>query len=255
MIRLIRPPAGAILPLALAFAIAACASSGCAWMYSAPTPVATKFYPASPNAQASTLLVLLPGRGDEMTSWAEHGFMDDLRVAGLSIDVIAVDASIGYYMKETIVERVRTDVLEPAHQKGYRHVWIGGASMGGLGALIMASRVPGTFDRVILLSPYLGPSSLIDQIAAAGGPARWTPTDLKDPYQRIWRWLQQYREPGAPMPVMTLGFANQESLATANRLLGQLLPADRVFSMDGKHGWAWWRPLWQREFAAFARGL
>ena len=233
----------------------ALAPAGCAWMYSAPAPVPTQFYPASPNRQASTLLVLLPGRGDKMTDWAGHGFVDDLKAAGLPIDVVAVDAHIGYYMKETIVDRVRTDVVEPARQRGYRHIWIGGASMGGLGSLILASRLPGTFDRVILLSPYLGPSSLIDQITQAGGPARWTPTDPNDPYQHVWRWLQQYRQPGAPMPVMTLGFANQESLAPAHRLLAQLLPADRVFSIDGKHGWAWWRPLWQRELAAFARGL
>jgi pimeloyl-ACP methyl ester carboxylesterase len=126
--------------------------------------------------------------------------------------------------------------------------------MGGLGALIVASRLPGAVDRLFLLSPYLGPSSLIREIEAAGGPARWTPTKPDDPYQRIWRWLQRYREPGTPMPPMMLGFARQEGMAPAHRLLAQLLPADRVFEIDGVHGWVAWRQLWQREWAAVARG-
>ena len=227
--------------------------SGCAWMYSAPVPLHTESYPVSATSPASTLLVLMPGRGDKATAFAEHGFVTDLRAAGLAVDVVAADAHMGYYMKETIVERMWTDVLAPARQR-YKQIWIVGVSMGGLGSLIVASKLPGAVDRVILLSPYLGPNSLVREIEAAGGPARWTPTDLSDPYQRVWKWLQQYREAGAPMPPLTLGFARQESLATAHRQLAQLLPADRVFEVDGGHNWVSWRQLWQREWVAFARG-
>ena len=229
------------------------ALSGCGWMYSAPAPIHTEAAPASPAARASTLLVLMPGRGDKASDWAAHGFVSDLRASGLAFDVVAVDAHIGYYMKETIVERMWTDVLAPARPQ-YKQIWIVGASMGGLGALIVASRLPGAVDRVFLLSPYLGPNSLMREIEAAGGPARWTPTKPDDPYQRIWRWLQRYREPGTPMPPMMLGFARQEGMAPNHRLLAQLLPADRVFEVDGAHGWVSWRQLWQREWAAVARG-
>ena len=227
--------------------------AGCAWMYTAPTPLHTEAAAASPTGRASTLLVLMPGRGDKASAFAEHGFISDLRASGLAFDVVAVDAHMGYYMKETIVERMWTDVLQPARAQ-YKQIWIVGASMGGLGALIVASRLPGAVDRMFLLSPYLGPDSLMRDIAAAGGPARWTPTDLDDPYQRVWRWLQRYREPGAPMPPMMLGFARQEGMAPNHRLLAQLLPADRVFEVDGKHGWVTWRQLWQRGWAAIARG-
>ena len=238
------------------FGVLACLLSslaGCAWMYSAPVPLRTERYPAAP-ARASTLLVLMPGRGDSAGDWAAHGFVSDLRAAGLTFDVVATDATIGYYMKETIVDRMRDDVLAPARAQGYKQIWIVGASMGGLGSLIIASRLPGAVDRVVLLSPYLGPNSLISDIAAAGGPARWKPTYLSDPYQRIWQWLRKYTEPGAPMPQMWLGFARQEGMASNHRLLAQILPADRVFEVDGKHGWVAWRQLWQQEFAGFARG-
>jgi enterochelin esterase-like enzyme len=230
------------------------AASGCAWMYSAPVPVRTQLYPASANAQARTLLVLLPGRGDDVKSFAEHGFVDDLRAAGASMDVIAVDARIGYYMKETIVDRLWTDVLEPARRRGYQQIWIAGISMGGLGTLAVASTIPRAADRLILLAPYVGPSSLIKDIEAAGGPARWTPTNAADPYQRIWQWLKRYREPGATMPKMTLAFGDQDKLAPGLRQLAQLLPADQVMHVDGGHNWATWRELWRREWAAVARG-
>jgi pimeloyl-ACP methyl ester carboxylesterase len=235
------------LPLLLAV-------SGCAWMYAAPVPLRTELYPASAGAQARTLLVLLPGRGDDMTDFASHGFIDDLRAAGASVDVVAVDARIGYYMKETIVDRLWTDVLEPARKKGYRQIWIAGISMGGLGTLAVASTIPGAADRLILLAPYLGPKRLIGDIEAAGGPARWTPTDTADPYQRIWQWLKKYREPGTVMPKMTLAFGDKDSLAPGLRLLAQLLPADQVLHVDGGHNWVAWRQLWQREWAAVARG-
>jgi len=228
-------------------------AAACAWMYSAPTPLHTEPAAASPTARASTLLVLMPGRGDKASAFAEHGFVDDLRAAGMAVDVVAVDAHMGYYMKENLIERMRTDVLEPA-RKQYKQIWIVGVSMGGLGSLIVASKLPGAVDRVILLSPYLGPNSLISKIEEAGGPARWTPTDPSDPYQRVWQWLLQYRQAGAPMPFMTLGFARTESLANAHRQLAQLLPADRVFEADGGHNWVTWRQIWQREWTAFARG-
>ena len=136
-------------------ALALLGASGCAWMYSAPVPLHTESYAASTAGPARTLLVLMPGRGDKATAFAEHGFVSDLRAAGLAVDVVAADAHIGYYMKETIVERMWTDVLAPARQR-YKQIWIVGVSMGGLGSLIVASKLPGAVDRVILLSPYLG---------------------------------------------------------------------------------------------------
>ena len=157
-------------------------------------------------------------------------------------------------MKETIVDRMWTDVLAPARQQGYKQIWVVGASMGGLGALIVASRLPGAVDRVILLSPYLGPNSLIRDIEAAGGPARWTPTDRTILISASGSGCGSTREPGAPMPPMVLGFARQEGMAPNHRLLAQMLPADRVFEVDGQHGWIAWRQLWKQEFAGFARG-
>ena len=72
------------------------AVSGCAWMYSAPVPLHTESYAAAAPAHASTLLVLMPGRGDSAGDWAAHGFISDLHAAGLSFDVVSTNATIGY---------------------------------------------------------------------------------------------------------------------------------------------------------------
>ena len=145
-------------------------------------------------------------------------------------------------------------MLEPARRQGYKQIWIVGASMGGLGSLIVASRLPGAVDRVVLLSPYLGPNSLIRDIEAAGGPARWTPTDLDDPVSAHLAVAEEVRGAGRADAADVLGFARQEGMAPNHRLLAQLLPADRVFEVDGKHGWVAWRELWKQELAAVARG-
>ena len=227
------------------FAVLLVGLAGCAWMYSAPAPLRTEAAPASPTGRASTLLVLMPGRGDKASAFAEHGFITDLRASGLAFDVVAVDAHIGYYMKETIVERMSTDVLQPARAQ-YKQIWIVGASMGGLGALIVASRLPGAVDRIFLLSPYLGPNSLMRDIEAAGGPARWMPTDSNDPVPARLALAEAHREPGSPNAADDARVRAAGRMAPNHRLLAQLLPADRVFEVDGKHGWVSWRQLWQR---------
>jgi pimeloyl-ACP methyl ester carboxylesterase len=223
---------------------------GCAWMYPTVVPLRTLAYPAAAGRRADTLLVLLPGRGDQAASFADHGFVADVHASTLSVDVVAVDAHIGYYMKETIVERVWNDVLLPARQRGYRRIWIAGISMGGLGALAIARVHGDAIERLFLLGPYLGPADLMRQIAAAGGPARWTPNDPNDIYQKLWRWLKGYADPAAQRPALTLGFTTGDRLAPGHRLLSQILPPERVLEGDGGHDWKSWRKLWQRTWSS-----
>jgi pimeloyl-ACP methyl ester carboxylesterase len=221
------------------------AVASCAWMYPTAVPLHTQWYPVAAGARARTLLVLLPGRGDEGHDFADHGFVADVRASGQPVDIVAVDAHLGYYMKNVIVDRLWTDVLAPARLQGYQQIWIVGISMGGLGALAVARQHADTIDRVILLAPYLGPKDVLQQIEAAGGPARWTQTDPNDLYQQLWQWLKGYRDPGAKRPALTLGFGTSDRLAPGHRLLAQLLPSDHVLEVEGGHKWVSWRKLWQ----------
>ena len=207
--------------------------------------------PRVPGERAPILLVLLPGRGDSASDFAEHGFIDDVRASGLAVDVVAADAHFGYYIRGSIADRVWTDIVEPARRQGYRHIWIGGMSMGGIGSIVNARAHTDAYERLFLLAPYLGPEALLQQIQAAGGPARWTPTDPDDRYQRVWTWLKQYTEPAvaAGLPEMTLGFGTNDKLESAIRVLAPVLPADHVTEIPGKHDWETWRRIWKAWWA------
>jgi pimeloyl-ACP methyl ester carboxylesterase len=220
---------------------------GCAWMYPTAVPMRTELYPASPVQRAPILLVLLPGRGDSAADFAAHGFIDDVRASGLRVDVIAADAHFGYYLRRTIADRVWTDIIEPARRQGYRHIWLGGISMGGIGAIVSARAHPEAYERLLLLAPYLGPKDLLEHIEAAGGARAWTPTDPDDPFQKVWIWLKQYADPAAAprLPDLTLGFGTHDKLERGLRVLQRLLPAEQVHEIEGKHNWETWRRLWK----------
>jgi pimeloyl-ACP methyl ester carboxylesterase len=225
---------------------AALAASGCGWMYSTSVPIETTAYPFAKGQIARTLVVLLPGRGDDGEAFAEHGFVKDLRAAGVAADVVAVDAHFGYYAKETIVERVWNDVVAPARARGYKEIWLAGISMGGLGVVAVARQHASAFDRLILLAPYLGPDELLDKIRLAGGPTHWKADDPKDPYQRLWTWLSRYQTPGPPQ--ITLAYGTNDRLASAHRLLAPLLGPGDLLEEPGGHDWTTWHKLWLRLF-------
>src|SRR6185369_8698848 len=86
-----------------------------------------------PKSGGSCLAVLLPGRFDKPESFRRAGFAEAVARRGLKLDLVAVDSHLGYFRDRSIVERLRLDVIEPAHAAGYRSVWIVGTSLGGLG--------------------------------------------------------------------------------------------------------------------------
>jgi len=226
--------------------------AGCtslAWFYPTAVPMRTCAYPASAAAgpvDERTLLVLLPGRGDDGDAFAQHGFIDDVRRSGAPIDMVTVDANLGYYMKSTISERVWTDVVAPARARGYRHIWMAGVSMGGLGSLSAALEHPGAIEGLILIAPYLGTDRVLSEIARQGGADRWSADDPTDAYQQLWTWLKKYRErdPTEKMPQIVLAYGKQDRLGAGHRLLAALLKPEEVTVIQGSHDWGTWKKLW-----------
>lgn len=237
-----------VVALALMTSLAACA-----WMYPTTVPIPSRAYPAAAG-QAPTLLVLLPGRGNTLDEFEQHGFVTEARVHDPALDVVAIDAHLGYYLNETIVDRLWTDVIAPARAKGYQRIWIAGISMGGLGAVAFARRHEEAIDGLILLAPYLGPKSLIEKIAAQGGPARWTPDDAKDPYQQQWIWLRSHAAPAEGQgPRIFLGFGDHDRLRAAHQQLAAILPPKHVQEIPGGHDWATWQTLWKQFWTVHPR--
>ena len=182
---------------------------GCARWFPAPVPMRSVAWPepaAAPAAHpARCLVVFLPGMGDDAEDFERHGFVADMARRGLSVDMVAANATLGYYARGTFLQRLATDVVGPARARGYQQVWLIGNSMGGLGTVFYARAHLAEVTGVFALAPYLGDQELIREIDDEGGLAGWQgPPKVAvmndDNYQReLWRWLQAVtrgQEPG-----------------------------------------------------------
>lgn len=223
------------------------ASWGCIGPWTpAPAPVPTRqLAPMPPGGEC--LFVFLPGRGDRVGVFGREGFAPLLAAHGIRAEAVEVDLHLGYYARRSIDSRLHQDVILPARARGVREIWLVGVSMGGLGTLIYNHHYPGQADGLVLLAPFLGNRKVVDEIAAAGGLAAWRPGVplAPDDWQReVWTWLQEWTGPRASPPALVLGYGLADSVARSNRLLAEVLPAPRVFTVEGKHDWREWRELW-----------
>lgn len=200
--------------------------------------------------QSDTLVIFLPGRGSREDAFREKGFFDDLQANG--VDVVSADAHIGYYIEESIADRLHEDIIRLARDEGYEHIWLAGLSMGGMGAILYADRYPGEIDGMILLAPYPGDSDLTEAIRENGGLTEWNGATASEgqTYQReAWRRLKTDIQADA-YPIV-LGFGQKDRFAEGHRLLAEQLPASRVFTEEGGgHNWKAWEPIWDRIMVA-----
>jgi pimeloyl-ACP methyl ester carboxylesterase len=197
-----------------------------------------------PTKPARCLLLLLPGIGDDDTDFADHGFIAELRKRNLSIDTISANATIGYYAKRTVIDRIDADILRP-NRAGYDQVWVAGISMGGLGSILLAQRHGLDLTGVILIAPFLG-EDIVDEVHAAGSLAAWKGTPKKGDYQRdVWIWLKNATERPATAPPIYLLSGDQDKFSEGHRLLGAALPPERRFRTRGNHDWDPWKVLWK----------
>jgi S-formylglutathione hydrolase FrmB len=234
-----RPP----LPLlTLTLTLAACS------LAPAPTPMTKTLEKSQPGAApARCLVVLLPGAGDRASTFREEGFVAEIQRSGASVDIVAADATLGYYYRGVVVERLATDVLGPLRGR-YEQVWMMGVSMGGFGSLHYAQQHVGEIAGVAVFAPYLGSRRLGEEIRDAGGLARWTPdppaTITKKNYQRqLWSWLHRVTSGAEPGPTLYLGYGDDDRLAPQDALLAAALPPEQVFHAKGGHDWPVWRAL------------
>ena len=222
-------------------------ATGCSWVQrSTPTPIPTQTSRANNDQRADTLIVFLPGRGGRMEDFERNGFLSTLRTAGVRADTVIVDAHLGYYLKRTVIDRLASDMLEPARAQGYRRIVAVGISMGGMGALLCERERPHSLDAIVLLGPYLGDNrKLFASIRAAGGPKAWAAQrDLRagEVDEQIWTFLGTHL---SELPPMWLLSGKSDRLAEGQRMLAELLPSDRVRFVEGAHNWTAWKVLWR----------
>ena len=245
-----------------AMLLAAVFCSGC--YPAAKIPIATIQYGAEGAKGPRLLFVFLHGNGDRNSVFDEEGFVQAVRARGLSVDMISVDAHIGYYMNGTILTRLKEDVIDPARARGYEGIWLIGNSLGGFGSLSYAQKYPNEITGIVLLGPFLGERPIISEIRHAGGLLRWEPGDVllktkEDAEKHIWIWLKEHGQqcalwPGdedhlkmrGDVPKIYLGYGRKDRFTYAQDLLASLLPPEQVIALDGGHDWSTWKKLWDQ---------
>jgi pimeloyl-ACP methyl ester carboxylesterase len=183
----------------------------------------------------------------------DEGFADSLAAAGLAIDMVAVDAHMGYYQNRSVLERLREDVILPAREAGYEQIWLTGISMGGTGAILYQERYGADVAGVLLLAPFLGRDGVIQEIQQAGGAASWEPDQAlaEEDFERgMWAWLKT--AVGVENRPIYLGYGTRDKLAEGHQLLAGILPPEQVLTRPGGHDWQTWSLLWQDFLAAGA---
>lgn len=211
-------------------------------------PVPTTLIPA-PQQPATRLVVVLPGRADDLKAIGKSGMAEAIQSAWPDADVMLAGLSMGFYMQGRAPERLHDEVILPARNKhGYRQVWIAGASLGGMGSLLYDRAYPGDADGLVLLAPYLGDKTLLQEIREAGGIAHWNAGDTPvaidgDNFQReLWRHLQGWsRNPDKARNVW-MAYGDRDKLGEADALLAPLLPQGHVLVRPGGHDWSVWSP-------------
>lgn len=231
---------GVILLAYLILALGACGPRG-----DPRKPIPTLFVPTSTTA--NRLVVVLPGRGDDLGDLKDSGIAEAIQQSWPDADVILTELTLSYYMADQAISRLHDEVIAPARKRGYQQIWLGGASLGGMGTILYDRAHPGYVDGLLLLAPYLGDDDIIKEIADAGGLAKWNagpPEELGEKtWQReLWRHMQTLSTDPVRRCRVWLAYGEDDSLRKPIEMITPLLPANHVLMLPGGHAWNVWTP-------------
>lgn len=209
-------------------------------------PIPTATLPAT-AAKAERLVIVLPGRADDLARLRNSGVADSIHEVWPDADVVFAELTLDFYREGDAPKRLRTEVVEPLRARGYREVWMAGASMGGMGTLMYDAQFPGELDGMILLAPYLGDFDLLLEIDKAGGVRRWNggaPQGFTaESWQRdVWRYIKALADDPERSRRIWLAYGDEDRLRKAMPLFVPALHAQQVFVRDGGHTWRVWTP-------------
>ncbi len=215
-------------------------------------------YPAPAADAGRLLLVMLPGVGIAAGAFAEQGMVSAVHELGLAVDIVAARPELDLYLDGGVAAALHRAVIEPALRQGYGRIWLLGISLGGMGALLYASRYARHVEGLVLLAPFLGTQGTVAEIAAAGGIAAWTAegSQATASEREILVWLQHYLAEPPARPALYVGYGRADRFARGHRLLTEALPPSCTVTADGGHDWETWLDLWRRvlDAAPFAVG-
>ena len=220
---------------------------GCAPYRSSKGPMNSVYDTLECRTTPTTLIVFLPGAYDTPQDFIDQGFVSAVRRQKIHADVQLVDAHMGYYTGQQILQRLENEVIGPARAKGYTRIWFVGISLGGYGTMLYAMNHPQVVDGFFIMAPYMGPRDIPSQIQKQGGLRNWSSEVLDNADVDLWRWLQGYGTGKTGLPQAYLGYGASDRFAQPNGVLAGVLPAGNTFVTPGGHDW----PVWQKLFSSF----
>jgi len=244
------------LPLA-ALGIAALLSA-CGYPARPTGPIPTYSIPAPRVVPDRPLVVVLPGRGDDLDDLKQTGIAAAVQRAWPQVDVLLAGATLGYYFYGNVAVALHDQVIAPAHARGYREIWLAGASMGGMGALLYEKTYPRDVTGLVLMAPYMGEAALVKQVADAGGPKHWDPgpvpvkLDDRDYQHELWRLVKSWDGRPEEARRIWLVCGADDRFIEAARLIASVLPPEHFIQVAGGHDWPYWDAGAEQAFARVA---
>jgi pimeloyl-ACP methyl ester carboxylesterase len=221
--------------------------SGCAFIPRAAKEPMDSIFLQRTATPSKTLIVFLPGAQEVPADIVKEGFVEQVRARNIDADVVVIDSHIGYFLRRNFDVRIRTDIIEPARNKGYQSIWLAGISLGGFGSLMYPFIYPNEIDGVIAMAPFIASNSVLDEVIDAGGLAKWRPAEPlgKDDYQRaLLQWLQGYGDANQTRPKLYIGYGSEDGLPQFEKVIGSIISDSQLLRAPGKHDWPPWKQMW-----------
>ena len=203
-----------------------------------------------------TVVIVLPGFGVDVEEMKERNIAAAIHSAWPHADVVLANANFAYYRARNVVERLHEDVVGPVRARGYKHIWLAGASMGGLGALLYEREHPRVVSGIVLFAPFLGEPPLLNEIRAAGGVQKWEPgpltaeMDLRNYQRHLWKRLRAIAESPELARRVWLACGTDDFLRSGSELLASALPKENfIIEEPGGHTWKTWTRLTKSLFS------
>ena len=231
----------------LCFMLVVAFLQGCAPFRSTKGPMNSVHNTLECSTPPTTLIVFLPGAYDTPQDFIDQGFVSAVRKQNIHADIQLVDAHMGYYTDQQILQRLENEVIVPAHAKGYTRIWFVGISLGGYGTMLYAMNRPQVIDGFFIMAPYMGARDIPAQIQKQGGLKNWSSEVQGNADVDLWRWLKGYSASKTGLPDAYLGYGASDRFAQPNGVLAEVLPPGNSFVTPGGHDW----PVWQKLFSSF----
>lgn len=230
--------------------------TGCFNLGDRRQPIPDLLVPGVQGEGPRTLVIVLPGRADNVEVMREFGVAQAIQAGWPEADVQLTSATLAYYTDGGLPQRVHERFLAPARARGYETVVLMGASMGGMGTLVVDEAWPGEIDHLVLMAPYLGRGRVLREVEAAGGILAWQPGPKPDQVDRsnfdrelLWRQIQFIATQPEQRGRVWLAYGEEDRLARVIPLLAPALEPEQILPRPGGHKWVVWNAAATEIFA------